>query len=564
MRAASRGISPVKTGGAGGDNRAEPDCSWVSSFPAGLSTMARRGVGSALGWLLSRAVLLACGMLALSFSPSARSALPQLAELHDAALQGWVLVAPGGTWHPTAFIEHKGHLLVEGLLLAVITALLLQGSTRPRQGEEEPLTEKEVDELCEEWEPEPLYPSLPPEQAAWKEPVITSQAGKQVVVNGKQALNFASLNFLGIAGLDDVRDACRDTIHKYGVGSCGPRGFYGTIDVHLQLEERLARFMGTEEAILYSYDLATLPSILPAFASKKDLIICDEGVNYAIQNGAHLSRAKVLFFRHNDLADLERLLEAQDAADRRSRKPLNRRFIVVEGIYANTGDLAPLRELKALKERYRYRLVVDESISVGVLGKHGRGAAEEAGYAPEDVEIVGGSMSNALASIGGFCAGDREIVDHQRLSGLGYCFSASLPPFLATAGIRALDHLERDGPQLMASLRRNAAAFRRMAAGVQGLEVVGGAGAEASPLVHLALTPAPRREEYEAGDALLQRVVDECLSRDGVLLARARYSKLERARPPPSIRVAVTAQHTEADLQKVVGALKAACKRVLA
>lgn len=104
--------------------------------------MARRGVGGALGWLLSRAVLLACATLALSFSPSARSALPQLGALHEAALQGWGLVAPGGEWHPTAFIEHKGHLLVEGLLLAVITALLLQGSTRPRQGDEEPLTEK--------------------------------------------------------------------------------------------------------------------------------------------------------------------------------------------------------------------------------------------------------------------------------------------------------------------------------------------------------------------------------------------------------------------------------------
>lgn len=104
--------------------------------------MARHSVDSALSWLFSRALLLACGMLALSFSPAARKALPQLGALHEATLQGWVLVAPGGTWHPAAFIEHKGHLLVEGLLLAVITALLLQGSTKPRHGEEEPLTEK--------------------------------------------------------------------------------------------------------------------------------------------------------------------------------------------------------------------------------------------------------------------------------------------------------------------------------------------------------------------------------------------------------------------------------------
>lgn len=526
--------------------------------------MARqRSVGGALAWLLTHALLLGAATLAVSFVPAARQAAPQLALLHTAAVDAWTLVAPGGELHPAAFIKHKGHLLVEGLLLVVISALLLQGSTQPKGGKEDRLTEKEVQELCEEWEPEPLYPSLPPEQRDWKEPVISSQVGTQVVVNGKKALNFASLNFLGLAGLEDVRDACRATIHKYGVGSCGPRGFYGTIDVHLQLEERLARFMGTEEAILYSYDLATLPSILPAFASKKDLIICDEGVNYAIQNGAHLSRATVLYFKHNDPTDLERLLQAQEEADRRHRKPLNRRFIVVEGIYANTGDLAPLDRLRELKEHYRYRLVVDESVSLGVLGRTGRGAAEHYGFAADDLEIVCGSMSNTLGSIGGFCAGDREMVDHQRLSGLGYCFSASLPPFLATAGVCALDHLEAEGPDLMAALRRNAATFRRLAADIPGLAVVGGEEAQVSPLVHLALHPKPAPEEYDAGDARLQRVVDECLGREGVLVARARYSKLERVRPQPSIRVAVTAQHTEADLQKAVAALKSACKRVL-
>lgn len=111
---------------------------------------------------------------------------------------------------------------------------------------------------------------------------------------------------------------------------------------------------------------------------------------------------------------------------------MNRRFIIVEGIYANTGDLAPLAAIKQLKEQYKYRLLVDESMSLGVLGATGRGATEHYGLSPEDSEIIGASLGNAVASIGGFCAGEREIVDHQRLSGLGYCFSASLPPYLAS------------------------------------------------------------------------------------------------------------------------------------
>ncbi|KAI3430742.1 hypothetical protein D9Q98_009154 [Chlorella vulgaris] len=522
-----------------------------------------RGLSGALMWTITHSILAAGAVLALSFLDPARQASPHLAALHSAALDGWHLVAPGGAWHPTAFIEHKGHLVVEGFLLLAISYLLLQGTFRPGQLEQEALTPKEVDELCEEWEPEPLAPPLTDAQRAWREPIVSSEAGREVTVNGRKALNFASLNFLGIAGSPEVREACRATIHKYGVGSCGPRGFYGTIDVHLQLEERLARFMGTEEAILYSYDLSTLPSILPAFASKKDLILCDEGVNYAIQNGAHLSRAKVLFFKHNDMADLQRLLAAQEEADRQHRKPLNRRFIVVEGIYANSGDLAPLDQLMPLKEKYRYRLVVDESMALGVLGRRGRGAVEHFGYGAEQVEIVAGSIGNALGSIGGFCAGDREIVDHQRLSGLGYCFSASLPPFLATAGVCALDHLEQRGGELIPAVQRNARTFRELAAGIPQLQVVGGEAAAVSPVIHLALHPQPAPEEYDAGDAALQLVVEDCLSREGVMVALARYSKLERRRPPPSLRVAVTAEHTAADLRKAVAALKASCKRVL-
>jgi serine palmitoyltransferase len=423
-----------------------------------------------------------------------------------------------------------------------------------------------VEELCAEWEPEPLHAELTEFQRSWQAPLLlSSDVGREVTVNGRPALNLASLNFLGVAGEESIREACAATIHKYGVGSCGPRGFYGTIDVHLALEERLAAFMGTPEAILYSYDLATLPSVIPAFANAKDLIVADEGCGYAIQNGCHLSRARVLRFRHNDVADLERVLRQVAAEDRAAPRPLNRRFVIVEGIYANTGDVAPLAAVRQLKDRFRYRLVVDESVSLGVLGRGGRGAAAAAGLAPDDADIVGASLGNAVGGVGGFCAASREVVDHQRLSGLGYCFSASLPPYLASAALAALDVIESpEGAARRERVRAAARQFRAAAAAaLPGLRVVGGVESADSPLVHLQLDPPPPPEAYDAGDLALQRVVGDCLAAEGVLCCVAKYSPLERARPPPSIRVALSAAHLPGDVERAVAALKASCARAL-
>ncbi|KDD71868.1 class I/II aminotransferase, partial [Helicosporidium sp. ATCC 50920] len=294
-------------------------------------------------------------------------------------------------------------------------------------------------------QPEPLVGSCPPQcpRAPPRAPVVVCQHAAPFVEleDGSRLLNFASTDFLGMSTLDSIRAECKRAIAKYGVGSCGPRGFYGTVDVHLSLEERVARLMGVPEAILYSFDGATLPSILPAFANARDLIVVDDAANYGVQSGCTLSRARVLRFKHNDMEDLERVLTEVAKEDRRKKKPLNRRFIAVEGVYANTGEVAPLAAIARLKDRFKYRLVVDESFGLGVLGDRARGAHELAGLDHDQVDIVGASLSHAAGSVGGFCTGEREMVDHQRLSGLGYCFSASSPPYTAVAASAALDHI---------------------------------------------------------------------------------------------------------------------------
>mmetsp|Transcript_23946 Transcript_23946/g.61455 ORF Transcript_23946/g.61455 Transcript_23946/m.61455 type:complete len:496 (+) Transcript_23946:125-1612(+) len=481
-----------------------------------------------------------------------------------AAGELWALVRPGGTSyevHWAGFIGHHGHVVVELALVAMILYLLLQKG-QPAGPDSGPLTEKEVDTLCAEWQPEPLCQPLSASEARLvRPPVIEGATGTNARVGGRRVLNLCATNFLGIAGRSEVQAACEDTLNKYGCGSCGPRGFYGTIDVHLQLEAEIARFMGTEEAIIYSYDLATLPSIIPAFANRKDVIICDEGVNYAIQNGCDLSRSRILTFKHNDAADLERIMEMVAAEDKKLKTKLNRKYVVVEGIYANFGDLAPLDRIFALKEKYKYRLIVDESLSLGVLGATGRGACEHFGIHGR-AEIVAASMGNSMATIGGFCCGDREICDHQRLSGAGYCFSASLPPFLATAALGALSYMEQGGQDQLEAVRRNAQLMRsKLAGSLTGLQVTGGALDAVSPLIHLCLTQPPA--SADTATDTLQDVVDGCLA-EGVLLSINSVSRLDAARPPPSLRLAVTSEHSAADLSTAAKVLAKVSKRLLA
>ena len=337
--------------------------------------------------------------------------------------------------------------------------------------------------------PPPVPPSSrlpPPPSSSVRSPdpvLITGPPLARVsLANGQSVLNFATANTLGLAGREDIYLKCVSTIEKYGLGACGPRGFYGTIDVHLDLEKRLARFLGTEESILYSYDVATISSVIPAFAKKGDVILSDDGAHWAIEQGCQLARAHHARFAHNEPSDLVRNIEAMEYKLR--GRPRTRRFIVVEGVYHDTGDVCRLREGVAVAKQYKYRVILDDSWGIGFLGTNGRGSLEHRGLSVDNVMAVVGSLGGALGGVGGFCAGTFEVVDHQRLAGSGYCFSAALPPFLATAAITALDILSSsssssssqedggkivvvppgEGRQLVARARANATSLRKLLA----------------------------------------------------------------------------------------------------
>nr|DAD37762.1 TPA_asm: hypothetical protein HUJ06_008403 [Nelumbo nucifera] len=165
----------------------------------------------------------------------------------------------------------------------------------------------------------------------YEPPILESAARPHTVVNGKEVVNFSAANYLGLIGHKKLLESCTGALEKYGVGSCGPRNFYGTIDVHLDCETRIAKFLGTPDSILYSYGISTMFSAIPAFCKKGDIIVVDEGVHWAIQNGLQLSRSTIVYFKHNDMESLESTLEKITRENKRAKNV--RRYIVVEAIY---------------------------------------------------------------------------------------------------------------------------------------------------------------------------------------------------------------------------------------
>eukprot|EP00252_Welwitschia_mirabilis_P000597 TRINITY_DN10576_c0_g1_i3.p1 TRINITY_DN10576_c0_g1~~TRINITY_DN10576_c0_g1_i3.p1 ORF type:complete len:258 (+),score=46.06 TRINITY_DN10576_c0_g1_i3:928-1701(+) len=257
------------------------------------------------------------------------------------------------------------------------------------------------------------------------------------------------------------------------------------------------------------------------------------------------------------MKSLEKILADVCLADKQTKKVLNRRFIVVEALYQNSGKIAPLDKIMRLKEKFRFRLMVDESNSFGVLGKTGRGISEHYQIPTQSIDIITAGMGYALASTGGFCTGSAKVVDHQRLSGQGYCFSASLPPYSASAAIAAIDILE-ENPEILVQLRENTAVLVEGISKVPGIKIVSD---DSSPLIFLQLDLSLISYKDEA--VLLNKIVERMLHDEDVLLSVAKRSSLDSCKLPYGIRLCVSAGHTKSDLLKVVHSLKKVIDNVL-
>ncbi|EJU01455.1 serine palmitoyltransferase [Dacryopinax primogenitus] len=481
--------------------------------------------------------------------------------------------------------------LLEIILLLFALRTILQSRTRADRAAKNyvQLSESEIDELVDDWVPEPLVaPLSPAEQAQLNAlPIISGPAGPKVKLmqSGKTVLNLTSYNFAGLAGNEHIKEQAIGALRKYGVGSCGPPGFYGTIDVHMQLEQDLANFLGSESAIIYSQAFSTASSVIPAFCKRGDIIVADRGVSFALQKGIQISRTTVRWYDHNDLASLEEVLVSVEKEMKKKRAPLTRRFIVSEGVFENDGQMVDLPKLIELKQKFKYRLVLDESISFGSVGRTGRGLTELYNVPATHIDMLVGSMATGLNSAGGFCAGSHVVTEHQRDNGTAFVFSAALPALLAVSASEAIGIL-RDNPGCLRELVENVRVVRGVLDRLECIEIPSH---PASPLIHIyvrnspatlevpngiarktnkskpnSLVPAdPDVFDIESEERLLQDVVDEALAQ-GVLISRVKRLRGQEAlEPRPSIKIAVTAGLSRKETEKAAGVIRAALLKVL-
>ncbi|KAI0316890.1 serine palmitoyltransferase [Amylostereum chailletii] len=482
-----------------------------------------------------------------------------------------------------------GRTVLEILLFFFLVRTVLQRRTRADSGGKHfiQFSEKEIDELVEEWTPEPLGKPLSPSEEAdlASVPVITGANGPRpkLLNHSKPVLNLASYNFAGLAGNEVIKERAIETLRKYGLGSCGPPGFYGTIDVHMELEKNISEFLGTESTILYSQAFHTVSSVIAAFCKRHDVVIADRGVNFAIQKGLQISRSTIRWFDHNDLKSLEDVLISVEKDRKKRRGPLTRRFIVTEGIFEKDGAMVDLPRLIELKNKHKYRLILDESFSFGTIGRTGRGLTELYNVPATQVDMLVGSVANGLNSSGGFCAGTKTVVEHQRINGTAFVFSAAGPALQAVSASEGINILQNT-PSIMTTLQENIHAVRTVLDRVDCLSVPSH---PASAIIHLHVRPAssmflsphttagkpsnpssiqardPPVFDIESEERALQEIVEECLAQ-GVWITRAkRLRGQEWVEARPSIRLAISSAITRRDCEKAAHVIKAAAIKVL-
>jgi len=414
--------------------------------------------------------------------------------------------------------------------------------------------------FLESWTPEPLVPEVAAEeyQHVLNPHVITSKPGRFITIDGVECLNFGTNNYLGLTGNQRLEQSAIQALRKYGVGSCGPRAFYGTMDVHLELEKELAEFLNVQEAVLYSFGFSTIASAIPAYAKPSDIIFVDDCSNFAIQQGVIASKSKVIKFKHNDTKHLEQLIEEsiQDQVKRFGTTKKQRTFLIVEGIYASRGDICPLRELIELKKRFKIRLFIDESRSFGVLGSEGKGVSQHFNVDINDIDLIMASLENALSAYGGFCAGSTYVIDHQRLAGSGYCFSASLPPFQARVALESLKLICDDQ-----SIVKNAHGMYEYAQEVLGrLTKLKNISHPLSPiklLVPSSTNPLHKTVYNKEDEKLLDNICHNILAEEHIALSVSRYIEEEEMTVPvASIRLVVNGYLIREDIDRVYQALE--------
>ena len=264
---------------------------------------------------------------------------------------------------------------------------------------------------------------------------ITSDQDTAVRINGKDVLMFGSNSYLGLTNHPYVQDAAKAAIDKYGTGCAGSRFLNGTLDIHVELEQKLARFLGKESALIFSTGFQANLGVVSSITGRHDYIIIDEADHASIYEGTRLSFSKVLKFKHNNLESLERILASlpEEAI----------KLVIVDGVFSMEGDIVKLPAMIELCRRYEAMIMIDDAHGLGVLGEQGRGTADHFGLTSE-TDLIVGTFSKSLASLGGFVAADAKVIDHIKHTARSLIFSASATPASIASASAALDVMQNE------------------------------------------------------------------------------------------------------------------------
>jgi len=265
--------------------------------------------------------------------------------------------------------------------------------------------------------------------------VIESDQDTVVRINGKKVLMFGSNSYLGLTNHPEIKKATIDAVNKYGSGCAGSRFLNGTLDIHIKLEEELAEFVGKDAALVFSTGFQVNIGVIPALLSRNDYLILDELDHACIIEASRLSFAKTLKYKHNDMASLERVLQSCDH-DRV-------KLIVSDGIFSMEGDIVNLPGIVELAKKYNANIMMDDAHSIGVIGQNGRGTADHFGLT-DDVDLIMGTFSKSLASIGGFIAANNAVIEYLKHHARTLIFSASISPASTASVLAALKILKRE------------------------------------------------------------------------------------------------------------------------
>jgi glycine C-acetyltransferase len=370
--------------------------------------------------------------------------------------------------------------------------------------------------------------------------VLEDEQTPECTVDGKHVINLASNNYLGLTTHPKLRDAAIAAIKQYGVGSGAVRTVSGTMRIHMELEEKIARFKNTEACVVFQSGFAANAGTVSAILGKDDFIISDELNHASIIDGARLSRAKIKVFRHKDAAHAEELLK--EIASEPGHK-----LIITDGVFSMDGDIGPLPALCDVAEKYGAIMMVDDAHSSGVLGRNGRGTIDHHKvHGRVDVQV--GTLSKAIGALGGYVCGSKELIDFLYHRARPFLFSTSHPPSVAASCIAAFDVLEQE-PQLMDKLWANTRFFKKEL-GLLGFNI----GGINTPASETPITP------IIIGDGKLTMDFSRELFKEGVFVPGIAFPTVAEGKA--RVRTIMSAAHTQDQLTKALEVLKKVATRM--